>query len=169
MEQHDRYAIYEVLLRYARGVDRRDEAVLRSAYHPDGIDHHTGFTGTIDQFVPWVWDLLCSVDGSMHIIGNHWAELAGDVAVVETYGTSNHWGLPADDPSVNFSTGFRYVDHMTKVGGRWAIAERWAIREWTRSDVGLLIPKEGKGPSPARGPDDIVYRLKRKVLGPSTK
>ncbi len=36
----DKQAIHEVLLRYCRGVDRRDEEVLRSVYHADAIHEH---------------------------------------------------------------------------------------------------------------------------------
>ncbi|WP_231995253.1 hypothetical protein [Mycobacterium sp. 852002-10029_SCH5224772] len=34
----DRVAIYDCMQRYARGIDRQDRALLRSAYH-DVIDH----------------------------------------------------------------------------------------------------------------------------------
>ncbi|WP_030477381.1 nuclear transport factor 2 family protein [Lentzea albidocapillata] len=157
MTTSDHDLIREVVSRYCRGVDRLDLDLVRSAYHPGGIDHHTGFDGTVDEYLEWVGAALRRLSGTMHIIGNHLAEVSGDVAVSETYGTAVHWGEPADDPRRNFTTGFRYVDLMTRVAGRWAIRERWAVREWTRSDAGRLIAKEGAGPSGARDRTDPLY------------
>lgn len=160
IDDTDRRQIHEAVLRYCRGIDRLDMELVRSAYHPGGIDHHTGFSGPIEDFVTWVSGALTSFDGTMHLIGNHFAEGAGNVAVSETYGTAVHWGSPADDPRRNFTSGFRYVDHFEKREGRWAVVERWAVREWTRSEAGRFMAKEGDGPSPSRDRADIVFRLK---------
>jgi hypothetical protein len=160
----DRQDIYDVVLRYCRGVDRLDMGLVRSAYHPEGIDHHTGFSGPINDYIVWVNEALRRFNGTMHIIGNHMAEINADRAVVESYGTAVHWGDPPDDPRRNFTTGFRYVDYMTRRDGRWAIDERWAVREWTRSDAGRYVAKEGVGPSPGRGDgEDPLWRLKRRL------
>jgi len=162
----DRHQIHQVVLRYARGIDRLDLELVRSAYHPDGIDHHTGFDGTIEEYLAWVEPLLRSrLGGTMHVLANHLVELDGDTAVCETYGTSVHWGEPADDPRINFTSGVRYVDHMTYRDGRWAISERWAVREWTRSDAGRRIAKEAAGPTGTRDEDDPLIRLQRRLAG----
>lgn len=153
----DRAAIREVVLRYCRGVDRLDMDLVRSAYHPGGIDHHTGFSGTVDEYVEWVGAALRRLAGTMHIVGNQLVELSGDVAVSETYGTAVHWGEPSDDARRNFTSGFRYVDLMTYEHDRWAIRERWAVREWTRSDAGRFVAKEGAGPAGSRDDKDPLY------------
>jgi hypothetical protein len=162
--ESDRFAIGQVVLRYCRGVDRLDFDLVRSAYHADGIDHHTGFDGTIDEYISWVSGALSRFAGTMHIIGNQVIELAGDRAVCETYGQAVHWGDPTDDPSRNFTSGFRYIDDMTVVDGRWAIAQRWAVREWTRSEAGRFVAKEGVGPSGRRDGQDPLYLLRARVL-----
>lgn len=156
----DREWIHEVVLQYCRGIDRLDMELVRSAYHPGGIDHHTGFDGTVDEYIAWVDTALRRLGGTMHIVGNHLAELHGDVAVAETYGTAVHWGEPADDPRRNFTSGFRYVDLMSYARGRWAITERWAVREWTRSDAGRMLRKEGEGPAGRRDGEDPLYRAR---------
>lgn len=165
--ESDRREIAEVVLRYCRGVDRLNFDLVRSAYHPDGIDHHTGFNGTIDEYIDWVSVALQRLSGTMHIIGNQTIELAGDRAVCETYGQAVHWGEDGEDPRRNFTSGFRYVDDMTCVDGRWAIAERWAVREWTRSDAGRFVAKEGSGPSGRRDAEDPLWQLRSRVLGGS--
>jgi hypothetical protein len=151
--------IHDVVLRYCRGVDRLDLELVRGCYHPDGVDHHTGFDGPVDEYLPWVSEALRRFAGTMHIIGNHYVELDGDRARSETYGTAVHWGEPADDPRRNFTSGFRYVDRMERRAGRWAIAERWAVREWTRSDAGRHLAREGAGPVGRRDRDDPLYHV----------
>jgi len=163
MEEADRRQIHEAVLRYCRGIDRLDMDLVRSVYHPGGIDHHTGFSGPIEKFIEWVSGALRQFDGTMHLIGNHFVEGPGDAAVSETYGSAVHWGSPRDDPRRNFTSGFRYIDHFEKRDGRWAIVERWAVREWTRSDAGRYMPKEGDGPAPRRDRDDIVYAVRARI------
>ena len=41
----DRVAIYDVLVRHSRGVDRGDSAILRSAYWPDAEVAYGAFDG----------------------------------------------------------------------------------------------------------------------------
>jgi hypothetical protein len=151
--------IAEVVLRYCRGVDRLDFDLVRSCYHPDGIDHHTGFEGDADSYVAWLRTGLPRFDGTMHLVGNQLIEVDGDDALSETYGTAHHWGAPLDDPGLNFTSGFRYVDRMARRDGDWRIAERWAVREWTRSVPAETVrPKEGDGPSPRRDRTDLVFQ-----------
>lgn len=162
--ERDRQQIRDVVLRYCRGIDRLQMDLVREAFHPDGIDHHTGFDGTVDEYLAWVEPQLRTyLSGTMHIIGNHLIDLHGDEAISEAYGTAVHWGEPADSRRVNFTSGVRYVDHMTFRDGRWAIQERWAVREWTRSDAGRLIPKEGTGPGGTRDEHDPLRRLQSRL------
>ncbi|MCB2047899.1 MAG: nuclear transport factor 2 family protein [Novosphingobium sp.] len=163
MNETDLREIRDCVLRYCRGIDRMDLELVRSCYHPDGIDHHTGFSGSIDLFIPWVTAAISRFDGTMHFIGNHFVEGNATVAVAETYGQAVHWRTPGDDPARNFTSGFRYVDHFDKRDGHWAVAERWAVREWTRSDAGRFVTKEGDGPSPRRDREDVVYAVRRKL------
>lgn len=154
----DAAEIEQVVLRYCQGIDRLNLEQVRSVYHPDGIDHHTGFDGGIEDYLVWVSDALSRFTGTMHLVGNHLARIEGDLAVAETYGTAVHWGNPAEDPRRNFTSGFRYIDRMAKRNGRWAILERWAVREWTRSDAGSAIPREADGPAGRRDRGDLLYR-----------
>ncbi|MFE3292617.1 nuclear transport factor 2 family protein, partial [Rhodococcus sp. NPDC059234] len=150
----DKQAIYEVVMRYCRGIDRLDFDLVRGAYHPDGIDHHTGFDGNVEEFIDWVRPKLALFGGTMHDIGNHLVELHGDRAISESYFAATHWGHPDFG---DFTSGSRYVDLMERRDGRWAIAERWAVREWTRSDEGRMIAPEAAGPRGRRdGADPLV-------------
>ncbi|WP_220451202.1 nuclear transport factor 2 family protein [Nocardioides dongkuii] len=155
----DRAEIYELVCSYCRAVDRMDLEGVRAVYAEDGVDHHTGFSGSADEYVAWLARMLPALDGTMHLIGNHLVEVFGDEAVAETYGQAVHWGSPADEPALNFTTGFRYVDHLVRRDGGWRIRERWAVREWTRSDAGRLVASGAPGPRPARDRSDPVHVL----------
>ena len=163
--QADRREIHDLVLRYCRAVDRLDQAGIRAVYAADGVDHHTGFSGSADEYVAWLARLLPRLDGTMHVVANHLCELNGDEAVAESYGTAVHWGSPGDDPALNFTSGFRYVDHLVRTPQGWRIRERFAVRDWTRSDAGRFRAKEGEGPTGSRGPDDPVFALRERVLG----
>jgi hypothetical protein len=150
--------IAEVVLRYCRGIDRLDLDLVRSCYHDGAVDHHTGFEGDADSYVAWLGKVLTRFTGTMHMVGNQLIEVRGDTAQSETYGMAHHWGEPATDSRLNFVSGFRYVDRMHRRDGEWRIAERWAVREWTRTIPAETVrPKEGEGPSPKRDRYDPVY------------
>lgn len=127
----DKQEIEEVVLRYCRGIDRRDFDLVRSCYHPDARDRHGSFDGTVDEYVAWVDRLTARYRWSMHLVGNVFVELGENgVAACETYGVSLH---RSDDPRpfMNLATGFRYVDRFERRAGAWKIAERNAVGEWS--------------------------------------
>lgn len=154
---HDRQEIRDLIAAYCRGVDRADYALVRSVYAEDGVDHHTGFSGQADEYVAWLRVRTRAFTGMMHNLGTHTAHIDGDTAVAETYGTAHHWGTPSGDPELNFTSGFRYLDRLVRTPAGWRITERFAVREWTRSDAGLMRTPEGAGPRGARGADDPLY------------
>lgn len=151
--------IHEAVMRYCRGIDRLDMALVRSAYHSGGTDHHDGFEGSVEEFVAWVEPLLTTLDGTRHEVANHLSEVAGVKAVAESYVVARHWG---SSRSMNFTTGIRYVDHFEKQDGVWAIVERFAVHEWTRRDI---YTRYGPfdGPLGTRDGDDPVFRLARQL------
>lgn len=143
----DRQAIHDTVLRYCRGIDRLDRELVRSCYHPDATDEHGPFSGTVDEFLAWVWPLLARYDATMHLVANHLAELHGDVARVETYGIAYHRSSDPD-PRRNLTVGFRYLDRFERrESGPWRIARRVATTEWVEAP-----PPEVRWPVPDHGP-----------------
>lgn len=157
-------AIYEVVMRYCRGIDRLDFDLVRRSYHSDGIDHHTGFDGTVDEFIDWVRPKLSLIGGTQHHVGNHLVELYGHQAISESYLMAMHWGGPESAGMINFTSGTRYIDLMELREGRWAISERWAVREWTRSEAGRLIEPTGAGPRGQRDASDPLAQLRSRIV-----
>jgi hypothetical protein len=132
----DEAAIRQVVLRYCRGIDRLDPELVRSCYHPDATDEHGSFSGGVDDYVAWAFRLLERYESTMHLVGNLLVELAGDVALAETYGVAHHRGRAGEpfEPVRNLVTGFRFVDRFERREGAWRIARRVATTEWSRVD-----------------------------------
>ncbi|MEO3757261.1 nuclear transport factor 2 family protein [Mycobacterium sp. B14F4] len=132
----DRAEIIDCLQRYARGMDRRDRELLRSAYHDDAVDDHVGFVGPVEDFIDWAFAYHSTQTRYQHYLLNHTAELDGDEAHAETYylfvGTDRE---PADHLTLS---GGRYVDRLERRDGRWAIVDRVCIVEWNAESTSLI-------------------------------
>jgi hypothetical protein len=165
-ELRSRLAIHDVVLRYCRGVDRLDEAVVRACYHPDATDTHGSFHGSVDEYVAWAFRLLDRYDATMHLVGNHLATVVGDAAVAETYGIAHHRSSDPD-PRRNLTVGFRYLDRFERRdGGPWLIARRVATTEWvTAATEASRWPVPGEGALGRRGTEDPLYELLAELHG----
>lgn len=128
----DEHAIRRVLLRYCRGIDRRDLELVRSCYWPEATDVHGPFSGARDEFVAWVERLLRRHTMTMHHAGNMLVDVRGEEAEAETYCVAYHSGDPAGDLRWNYVAGVRYVDRFEKRSGEWRIADRMTAIEWMR-------------------------------------
>lgn len=151
----DRQEIHDVLMRYARGIDRRDFELVRSCYHPGATDDHGSFKGTVDEFIPWVAGQLERFDTTMHLLGNVLIELDGDDARVETYCVAYHRLLGQDTDSI---AGLRYVDRFERRSGAWRIADRTIVVEWNRLDD---VTAPGFSPEYQRGRRDGTDPVQR--------
>jgi len=159
-----RAEIAEVVIRYCRAIDRCDEAMLRSCFHPDARHRHGSFEGASADFCTRALEIVRAVEFTHHQLGPVSIELTGDVAHVETYFTSLHrFGAtppPGGQPHEDRFSGGRYVDRFERRGGEWRIAVRHGISEWMRyeaaSDRGFYeAPADQRG---RRDRDDPVYR-----------
>lgn len=125
----DRQEIVDVVYRYARGLDRHDEEIYASAYHPDAIDHHGEFLGRRDQFVPWGLGLLASEwDAHTHFITNIRVDIDGDIAHSECYVLFVQ--RRRDNAKLDIGGG-RYIDRVERRDGEWRISARELVIEWT--------------------------------------
>ena len=129
-ELADREAIRECLFRYSRGIDRCDMQALTSAYWPGAMDHHTGFEGTIEEFVVWAEPKLKAMPHSVHMLGNILIQLEAEVARVESYFWSVNV-LAAGSIREVIVCG-RYLDRFERRADEWRIAERAVVHDWFR-------------------------------------
>lgn len=134
----DRADILDCLQRYARGIDRLDRELLRSAYHDGAIDDHVGFVGPVDDFIDWAFAYHATQTRHQHYLMNHTADIAGDDAHAETY--YMFVGTDRDPAKPLIVSGGRYIDRFER-RGRWAIAARVCLVEWQSDATSLLSPE----------------------------
>ena len=135
-ELYDREQIRQLMYRYARGVDRGDFELLKSAFLPEGTDKHGHFDGPAADFARGVVDR----GDAAQLVGNHHItnmiiEIDGDRAFVETYFLALHPHL--DNPGevqMGVLSG-RYIDLLERRDGSWGILRRQVISDFTRADV----------------------------------
>ncbi|MAG31199.1 MAG: lumazine-binding family protein [Deltaproteobacteria bacterium] len=157
----DKQEIEEVVLRYCRGIDRRDLDAVRTCYHPDATDQHGSFSGSVDQYIEWVDGLTARYRFTMHYVSNLQVEFGDEpnIAACETYGISLH---RSEDPRpfMNLATGFRYLDRFERRDSAWKIAARVAVGEWS-----IRLPEQTWWEIPEshetgrRDPSDALYAL----------
>lgn len=132
----DREEIRQCIMRYARGMDRRDRDLLRSAYHDGAVDDHVGFIGEVDDFINWAFAYHSTQTRYQHYLLNHTADVDGDEAHAETYylfvGTDRE---PANHVTLS---GGRYVDRLERRDGRWAIVDRVCVVEWNAESTSFI-------------------------------
>jgi hypothetical protein len=129
-ELADREAIRDCLFRYSRGIDRCDMDLLKTAYWPGAMDHHTGFEGTIEEFVAWAEPKLKAMPHSVHLLGNILIRLQVEVARVESY----FWSVNvlAEGIVREVIVCGRYLDRFERRSDEWRIAERAVVHDWFR-------------------------------------
>jgi SnoaL-like domain len=157
----DKDAISDVLLRYARGIDRLDVELFRTVFWEDGGFEDGIVEGPAKEFIP---SLLGEAIRNMfavtqHFISNVRIEFDGpDVAFAESYFLAFHL-LNPDVATLNAILGprrmqemggdctrsyelyvaGRYFDRFEKREDQWRILKRRFVSDWTSSapDSGL--------------------------------
>jgi hypothetical protein len=124
--------IMDAMARYARGIDRRDEALVRSAYHEDAVDHH-GFGNDSSG-----WGLAAKVrtdgtgfplewESTMHVLGQHYIEVHGETATSEVYFVSTSWLRDPEGTPWRLVSQGRYLDRWERRDGAFRILERTVV------------------------------------------
>ena len=174
-----RQAITDVIFRYARAIDRMDEALLRSVFHPDSRHNHfyegpssdPDAPSTADSpgdFVAFALGVLGGFSRTHHQLGNTLIEFTGESrARVETYFTAFHRMRPRGDPlaaanaydtEMDYFVGGRYIDQFELRGEDWRIAERVGMTDWTRLEPAISQGFGDIDPRTVgrRAPDDFI-------------
>lgn len=157
----DKEAIRECMYRYCRGIDRADEALLRTVYWPDATDCHGAYRGSADGFIAQAVPRLQAGGRGVHQVTNILIELHDGIAAVESsfIALQTQAAAPARE---TFLCG-RYLDRFEKRGSEWRVAERTVVYDWieererpelARDDRALFGRREPNG---GRAPRDPVY------------
>jgi hypothetical protein len=141
--EEDRRQILDCIVRYCRGLDRHDEALLNSAFHEDAIDNH----GPRTDRRPAFFGLRTGGHkensiSHMHNITNHTCEIDGNTAHTESYVLF----LSRHKDQENIWVGAaRYIDRLEKRNGEWKIVVRRLLTE-------MRFPADGKPFSQGKQP-----------------
>lgn len=154
----DREKIRSVLMRYVRGIDRRDADLLRTVYWPEAIDDHTIYSGGVEGFIEFFFDHYKNHTIYMHNIGSIIIEVEGDTAKVESLYTYFH-RRPENGNYVDLVSAGRYIDKMEKRRNEWRIAERTVTLDWRSDEKNMGDWDKGfQFPMGAPYPDDPIYK-----------
>lgn len=158
----DREAIRDCLYRYCRGIDRADEAALRSSYWPDATDRHGPYQGPVEGFFAWATEVFRTDTRNVHRVGNILITFTDPGrAAVETYFDALQRGPGKDGIVRQFHLAGRYCDLFEKRGDEWRVAARTVVYDWVAEQP---LPHEDEAtrfgvrqPIGARYPDDPIY------------
>ena len=128
MAQRD---IVATLYRLARGLDRRDKALLSSCFHEGATDDHALFKGDAKEFVDWVLDTLKNYERTQHFITNISVVFEGNKASTECYFYAHHV-MPSEGGNKDVIAAGRYLDRFENRDGAWKIIHRKAVYDWSR-------------------------------------
>jgi hypothetical protein len=134
-----RAEIEDALLRYYRGCDRKDAALMRASFFDDAaVDYGAFYKGDLDGFIAAAESpaALGGYDRTMHFVGNMLIEVDGETADTETYVIGHHTTKPGHEwAGAMVLVYMRYLDRFERRDGRWTIAERTVAYEWLRKDT----------------------------------
>jgi hypothetical protein len=154
----DKQAIYELCCRYMRGLDRLDEALLRSVFWEDAWCDYGFMRGTATEFAGFCMEALATHEANHHMIGQALIDLAGEEAFGEVYFNAYH-KVPAEDAFEDVIIAGRYLDRYEKRDGEWKLAYRservdFSHTRATNDSYFTLAPDSLRGGRR----DDAVYR-----------
>lgn len=164
----DREAIRDCIFRYCRGVDRGDEAALRSAYWPDATDNHGRYSGPVEGFFQWALSGVKPESRNIHQVGNILIEFADEkTAAVESYFNALQRSTSKSGAARQFLLAGRYCDLFRKRRNEWRIAERVVAFDWVEEQAAPEGSEDARfGPRKPVGallPNDPIYQIRSRA------
>lgn len=162
-----RQDIRDVMMRYARGIDRGDEALLTSCYWDDAIEvHGPAYNGPAIPYAKGAAARMRAAGTTMqHIVANVHVEFDGeDAAWAESY-VLTFARFEKNGASWDTLTGARAHDRMVRRDGEWRILHRRIVFDWNRDAptregwcLGLFDTEHPDMVMGAKFPNDLSYR-----------
>jgi len=128
----DRQAIRDLVTRYACAIDRRDFDTVAACFTPDATTDYTFFAGPIRDVLEKIRAGVSGFAMTMHVLGNHLADVRGDEATSETYAVCYHRRQGATG-GADLAVAMRYLDELIRTADGWRIRKRHATVEWQQS------------------------------------
>ena len=158
-----RSEIHDRIVALSRAMDRADEALLRSLWHP-GAQLELGgyFSGTAEEFITYMLETARRMVRMAHTVANEWINVDGDAAVAESYAIGFSTSR-TDESDQDAIVGGRYLDRFERIDGTWKFTHRTFVHDWQieqpstdqRDDPdGMYAALTRRG---SHHPDDPVY------------
>ncbi len=138
----DKFAIHDLLIRYATALDTRDWSLLRTCFLDDivatyeTIGEQHGYV-EVERLCRRVLEPLA---GSHHMITNITADIDGDTACTTCYLQSTH--IRAEPGGDNWVVAGFYSDVVVRTDEGWRIARRSLRRIWTQGRLPATSPAD---------------------------
>lgn len=153
----DRQQISDCLLRYARGVDRLDVDLIRSAFWPDAHDAHGAVDGTVDDFLGFFLPRQQGREVAQHLVTNQLVTIASGKASSEAYFVSVAKIVGSHEVEM---VGGRYLDGFEQRRSEWRIASRLVLLDWQCMGDGRgMAARLSRSHTGVRGVEDPSYGL----------
>lgn len=132
-ELTSRFAIDDLLTRYAIAVDTRDWDLYRTLFTADSVIDYTssgGIRGGLEEVTAWLSGALAMFSMSQHLVTNRDIHIHGDTATSRSY-FYNPMGRTKKDGSLELLfVGGYYADRLERTAAGWCIAERTQETAW---------------------------------------
>lgn len=129
-----RQDIHDVMMRYARGIDRGDGDLLLSCYWDDAVEvHGSAYNGPAVPYLKGAAQRVTDNNVTMqHFVANVHVEFDGDdTAWVESY-VLTFARFAKDGEDWDTLTGARSYDKFVRRQGEWRILHRRVAFDWNR-------------------------------------
>ncbi|NWK99136.1 hypothetical protein DM806_26455 [Sphingobium lactosutens] len=150
--------ITTLLHRYARGIDRCDEATLLSVWAESAEANYGSGWEDARDWCRGVLGRLRSMTATMHALSNIIIDIEGDRASAETYCQAYHL-LPGPQRMI---VGGRYLDALKRTPQGWKIHRRRYVMDWNETEPSKAIFGQGVFARfttlGGRHPDDPLYQ-----------
>ena len=168
---HDRQAIYDLLCRYSRALDRLDVELLRSVFWPEAtVDLGPGlFQGAARNLFELAMQFQGAMQVTRHELSNVLIEpLEDGRAFAESYVYAFHV-VRQERRIEDLIVYGRYLDHFDRRSGEWRISRRTELLDWAHERAATSDWFE-RQPLLNRGSHDMsdgLYRVLRGAQRPT--
>ncbi len=123
----DRFEIIDVFNRYARGVDKRDNAMYRSCFTDELAVDVTGESvkQSAEAWVDQAFSAVGSFEKTQHIITNHMITINGDKAEAVAYVQAQHFNKDS-----TWSVWGHYSNKLVRTPEGWKINSLKLTFDW---------------------------------------
>ena len=136
------HEVFDLSLRYAEGIDRKDWAGFRTIFLPEVRVDFSSFTHRPASPDPipaeaWVAAVRSTIDGfpaTQHLIGNHRITTDGDRGRYTAYVQAQHWL----DRDRWYLVGGWYDNEVERTADGWKLASVTINQTWDAGDRNLL-------------------------------